>query len=159
MRSNSAILVLGGLAVVLMAAVAGIWLVLEGRQQSALPEQLETAHTEDPDPQESIVTAEKIESMQRSLQPDGILDMCIQRYYMRLGRYPSSLEDLLTEPEHLRPGERWDGPYIHNARILNDAWSRRYEYRSPGVYNPETYDIWSRGLDGISGTEDDLGNW
>jgi general secretion pathway protein G len=166
MRGNGAILVLGGLAAALLAVAAGIWIVLDRRYETS-PQDLPVPDAAssngikptDPADDDPVATEVRIRSMQQALQPDGILDTCIRRYHVRLGRYPRSLDDLLTEPQDLRPGERWDGPYIHNARFLNDPWNRRYEYVSPGVHNPDSYDIWSRGQDSISGTEDDVGNW
>tara|TARA_R110002096_G_scaffold116864_5_gene253316 strand:+ start:1987 stop:2370 length:384 start_codon:yes stop_codon:yes gene_type:complete len=44
-------------------------------------------------------------------------------------------------------------------QALYDPWGNAYQYRYPGKYNPETYDIFSLGLDGKEGTEDDVGNW
>jgi general secretion pathway protein G len=29
----------------------------------------------------------------------------------------------------------------------------------PGTHNPDSYDVWSLGPDGINGTQDDIGNW
>jgi general secretion pathway protein G len=47
-------------------------------------------------------------------------------------------------------------PYL--KKVLPDPWGRPYHYRNPGVQNPDSYNLWSNGHDGIEGTEDDLTN-
>jgi general secretion pathway protein G len=43
--------------------------------------------------------------------------------------------------------------------IPPDPWGNEYQYAYPGEANPNSYDIWSYGPDGSSGTDDDIGNW
>ncbi|MGE9296101.1 MAG: type II secretion system protein GspG [Puniceicoccales bacterium] len=50
------------------------------------------------------------------------------------------------------------GPYIENPSVLIDPWGHPYQYRCPGVHNPDSYDIWSLGEDGVF-TETDAKNW
>jgi general secretion pathway protein G len=50
------------------------------------------------------------------------------------------------------------GPYLKKGVPL-DPWGRPYHYRNPGVHNPNSYEIWSDGVDGIGGTADDIVNW
>jgi general secretion pathway protein G len=40
-----------------------------------------------------------------------------------------------------------------------DPWGHPYQYRNPGKYNPDKYDIFSMGEDGLPDTDDDIGNW
>jgi general secretion pathway protein G len=40
-----------------------------------------------------------------------------------------------------------------------DPWGRSYQYRNPGKHNPDRYDVFSVGRDGVPDTEDDIGNW
>ena len=40
-----------------------------------------------------------------------------------------------------------------------DPWDNPYQYMSPGIHNPDGFDVWSFGPDGINGTQDDIGNW
>ncbi|MCE0523464.1 MAG: type II secretion system major pseudopilin GspG [Methylacidiphilales bacterium] len=40
-----------------------------------------------------------------------------------------------------------------------DPWGHPYRYVNPGVHNPDSYDIFSMGEDGLPNTEDDIGNW
>ena len=75
------------------------------------------------------------------------------------GRYPTDAEglgaafsrkakdkDAIGEPDEVREG-------------LLDPWKRRYRYRCPGLYNKDSYDLYSLGPDGIEDTEDDITNW
>ena len=45
------------------------------------------------------------------------------------------------------------------GRTFKDSWNHEFQYRIPGIHNPDGYDVWSLGSDGVSGTEDDIGNW
>jgi general secretion pathway protein G len=59
----------------------------------------------------------------------------------------------------LEKGEDGKGPYLENTRTLpKDPWTNEYRYIAPGEKNPD-FDLWSPGPDGVSGTEDDIGNW
>jgi len=40
-----------------------------------------------------------------------------------------------------------------------DPWGHSYQYRNPGTHNPDSYDVFSMGPDGLSDTDDDIGNW
>jgi general secretion pathway protein G len=40
-----------------------------------------------------------------------------------------------------------------------DPWNHSYQYRYPGKHNPDGYDVYSMGEDGVPDTEDDIGNW
>lgn len=48
-----------------------------------------------------------------------------------------------------------------SINLFYDAWDRPMRYRFPGVYNPESFDIYSVGPDGQDdgGRNDDIGNW
>jgi general secretion pathway protein G len=82
-------------------------------------------------------------------------------YNLRLGSYPSTAEGLnalITPPAD--KADRWGTtPYVTENKIPNDPWGEPYQYASPGTHNKSTYDLWSKGPDKISGTEDDIGNW
>lgn len=81
-------------------------------------------------------------------------------YRMHMGDYPSTsdgLQALITPPG--ARGDRWHGPYIMENKIPNDPWGEPYQYAYPGVKNKTSYDIWSKGADKQSGTDDDIGNW
>jgi general secretion pathway protein G len=61
-------------------------------------------------------------------------------------KYPTSLSDLSG-------GEK---EYIQ--KVKNDPWGQPYVFRVPGKKHPR-YDLFSRGPDGLEGTEDDVSVW
>jgi general secretion pathway protein G len=84
----------------------------------------------------------------------------LMQYRMHMGDYPSTaegLQALATPPAN--KASSWRGPYVKDGKIPLDPWKQPYEYRYPGVKNKTSYDIWSKGLDQISDTADDIGNW
>jgi len=90
------------------------------------------------------------------------LKVPLESYRMQMGNYPSTAEGLkalITAPSDKT--DRWRGPYLDGDpnKVLIDPWKNPYQYRYPGVHNPDSYDVWSIGPDGIDGTADDIGNW
>jgi general secretion pathway protein G len=90
------------------------------------------------------------------------LKTSLVRYRIDLGDYPSTAEGmqaLLVAPAN--KAEQWRGPYLDapGGRLPNDPWGEAYQYRYPGVKNKGSYDLFSKGVDKLEGTEDDLGNW
>ncbi|HRZ87688.1 MAG TPA: type II secretion system protein GspG [bacterium] len=76
------------------------------------------------------------------------------------GRYPTTaqgLRALLEPPSSFPYADGWNGPYIKKKRELKDPWGRPYRYISPGLKNPELYDLSSLGPDGVV-SADDIGN-
>jgi general secretion pathway protein G len=91
----------------------------------------------------------------------GLFKTPLQMYQMAVGAFPTTtqgLEALRTSPGDLPDPAKWDGPYLDSPVPLA-PWGRAYQYLSPGTHNADGYDVWSFGPDGISGTEDDIGNW
>ncbi len=43
--------------------------------------------------------------------------------------------------------------------MLKDPWGNEYQYKNPGEFNEDSYDLYSMGPDGEDGTDDDIGNW
>lgn len=91
---------------------------------------------------------------------DGISTPLMQ-YKIATGHFPSSdqgIKALIMPPD----GESgWHGPYLADSvkDVPKDPWGNYYQYQCPGVHNTNTYDCWSMGADGQSGTADDIGNW
>ena len=88
----------------------------------------------------------------------GTLDLALTKYRLDTGNYPTTaegLQSLMTAPAG--KGARWRGPYVN--RLQDDPWGNPYQYRFPGVKNPQSYDLYSLGPDGTEGTPDDIGNW
>lgn len=81
-------------------------------------------------------------------------------YRIHMGDYPSTgdgLQALISRPA--AKGDRWNGPYIEGGKVPLDPWGEPYQYAHPGTRNKGGYDLWSKGPDKQSGTEDDIGNW
>ena len=73
----------------------------------------------------------------------------IEIYNMDVGRLPSSLDDLITNPG----ASTWDGPYLKGGKQnLLDAWGQPFTYKKDG----NGYKVVSAGKDGQVGSEDDL---
>ena len=87
------------------------------------------------------------------------LDSPLMAYRMAVGSYPSTEEGLMAlikAPESA--GERWGGPYLRYKELPVDPWGTPYQYRFPGIKNPESFDVWSLGPDKVE-SDDDIGNW
>ncbi|WOO40040.1 type II secretion system major pseudopilin GspG [Rubellicoccus peritrichatus] len=85
------------------------------------------------------------------------VDPALMAFRLNTGRYPTTeqgLAALRTAPSGV--GTKWKGPYIEKDAI--DPWGNPYQYRYPGTRNPDKYDIWSLGADGVE-SADDIGNW
>lgn len=48
---------------------------------------------------------------------------------------------------------------LAKPEALMDPWGHKYQFRNPGKHNPQSYDVFSLGEDGVEGTPDDIGNW
>ena len=75
-------------------------------------------------------------------------------YKIRVGAFPSKLEDLTNRPSGLDQSS-WGGPYVETLSV-NDTWNRPYKY-TPNEGN-NTVLIQSAGPDGQIGSEDDVSN-
>jgi general secretion pathway protein G len=90
------------------------------------------------------------------------LESAVERFYIHMDRYPTTEEGLkvLVDAPTGDDAQKWRGPYIKQLR--NDPWGNPYQYLNPGTHHPTSYDIWSRGKDGVDGGEGenaDVGNW
>lgn len=72
------------------------------------------------------------------------LTTALKLYYLRNDSvFPAKIGDLYPE-------------YIEKRPL--DPWKREYQYREPGG-SGRPFDVWSMGVDGRSGTEDDITSW
>jgi len=81
-------------------------------------------------------------------------------YELDNGFYPTTeqgLAALRTQPTSAPVPPKWTGPYLKRKSI--DPWGNPYLYESPGKHNPDAYDLYSYGKDGVEGGKDDIGNW
>ena len=81
------------------------------------------------------------------------LSAALDLFELEKGRYPTTEEGLAALRQ---AGSK--GPYLKKPVPL-DPWGKLYVYRSPGQHNPEDYDLFSLGPDGVEGTKDDITNW
>ncbi|HXR06492.1 MAG TPA: type II secretion system major pseudopilin GspG [Candidatus Acidoferrum sp.] len=82
----------------------------------------------------------------------------LSMFEMDMGSYPKvsdGLQALITQP---RDAQNWKGPYLHKNKVPLDPWGKPYVYVFPGKHNPADYDLYSKGVDGLGGTNT-IGNW
>ena len=82
-----------------------------------------------------------------------IMSLALDAYRVDNDEYPTTeqgLEALRTIPVAGDPPKNWRGPYLRQLVPL-DPWSRPYVFVSPGVANPNGYDLYSLGKDGKPG--------
>ena len=89
------------------------------------------------------------------------LESALERFYVNMDRYPTAEEGLsvLIDKPAGDTG-KWRGPYIKKLQM--DPWGNHYQYRSPGVHQATSFDLWSRGADNSDGGEAqgaDIVNW
>ncbi len=89
----------------------------------------------------------------------GNLATQIEIFRTHTGSYPEELKELTEKPDDEAKAGKWAGPYITDPGSLKDPWGNELQYKAPGQFNPERYDLWSNGPDGQDGTDDDIGNW
>jgi len=94
----------------------------------------------------------------------GEIGKALQRFRMDMGVYPETdegLKALFERPSGVdEDDKRWKGPYLDGTpEEMKDPWEHEYQYRSPGEFNEDSFDLWSLGKDGKDGTDDDVKNW
>ncbi|MFO7725807.1 MAG: type II secretion system major pseudopilin GspG [Oceanipulchritudo sp.] len=88
---------------------------------------------------------------------DNALKAPLLKYRIDTGSYPSTeagLEALLVAPASAEG--KWKGPYIE--KLPEDPWGQPYQYKYPGSKNSDGYDLWSKGPNPES-ESDNIGNW
>jgi general secretion pathway protein G len=84
----------------------------------------------------------------------------LMSYRISMGDFPSTsegLQALVTPPAS--KADRWRGPYVEPPKVPIDHWGEPLQYEYPGKRNKTSYDLWSKGPDKQTGTDDDIGNW
>jgi len=85
------------------------------------------------------------------------IDGQLETFEIDAGRYPTNDEGLgalVNAPGNVKS---WKGPYV--KRLPNDPWGNPYQYRYPGQYNKNGFDLFSMGPDQHEGGGDDIDNW
>ena len=92
---------------------------------------------------------------------NGNISAALDLYELDNGTYPTTeqgLKALLKKPTSAPLPNDWNGPYLKNKKYPMDPWNREYIYVSPGINNPEDYDLSCYGHDGVA-SDDDIVNW
>ena len=80
-------------------------------------------------------------------------------YQAKNGFLPTTdqgLQALVTRPDTEPRPRQW---IQQSESVPRDPWGNEYHYVRPGIHNPNSYDLFSAGPDGIAGNADDIGNW
>jgi len=80
-------------------------------------------------------------------------------YQLESGTLPTTeqgLSVLWTKPTIEPIPQHWRAMLEEETK---DPWGHSYQYRNPGKHNPDRYDVFSLGPDGLPDTADDIGNW
>ena len=114
----------------------------------------------------SMAEDAKIDLARAGVGRNGPIAKALKSYKWDMGQYPDTDEGLaaLFVKRGLHGDERYKGPYLEgDTEELKDPWSSPFEYRSPGDFHEEEYDLWSRGPnrddDGGRSGSDDIKNW
>ena len=85
------------------------------------------------------------------------LRSALDMYKLDNTSYPTTdqgLEALVTKPRSGPEPRNWTG---YMEKLPEDPWGREYLYLAPGKHGD--VDVFSRGPNGRSGDEDDIGSW
>ena len=84
-------------------------------------------------------------------------------YDMDNDTYPTTeqgLEALVVQPSSEPVPANWNAQgYLDGNQVPNDPWGSPYVFTSPGVQNPQSFDILSYGPDRKEGGGDDVANY
>ena len=96
---------------------------------------------------------------QKAVSDIVALENALDMYKLDNSRFPTTeqgLEALVTKPQsEPEPRNYKEDGYIR--RLPQDPWGNAYQLMSPGEHGK--IDVFSLGLDGEAGTDDDIGNW
>lgn len=100
----------------------------------------------------SIISAQ-IVTTRTSLQNARV---SLLQYQILAGRMPTTdqgLEALVKRPERDPKPRSW---HQQSQHIITDGFKNPLNYKNPGVRNPDGFDIYSSGKDGLPDTADDI---
>jgi general secretion pathway protein G len=106
----------------------------------------------------------RIKVAESQIGRSGSIAKALQSYQWDMGVLPESDEGLAMLFQNKSDDERYKGPYMEGTfEELKDPWGKPFQYRRPGEFNEDGYDLWSTGPDGKddggkSGS-DDVKNW
>ena len=86
----------------------------------------------------------------------NVIKPALDRFKVDNRAFPKGLQDLVQQPVDAK---NLHGPYFTSTNLPVDPWGDPYIYEYPGKHNKNGYDLFSAGMDGKPGTEDDICNW
>jgi general secretion pathway protein G len=93
-----------------------------------------------------------------------IIALALDAYRVDNDEYPTTdqgLQSLRAFPVTGTAPTNWKGPYLRQVLPV-DPWGRPYVFTSPGVANPNAYDLYTLGKDGKpggQGEDADITSW
>ena len=106
----------------------------------------------------------KIKLAEAAIGRNGPIAKALDAYRWDMGKYPETDEGLpaLMQAKSRVDDERYGGPYMENDKI-EDPWGNAFNYRAPGEFHEDSFDLWSSGPDrkddGGKEGSDDIKNW
>lgn len=90
------------------------------------------------------------------------LAVALEAQRLDISTYPTTTQGLASlQARPVEPVPGWRGPYLRKAVPL-DPWGRPYLYVAPGIRNPDSFDLYSLGRDGLpggTGEDADITSW
>ena len=89
------------------------------------------------------------------------IEQALEFYQLDNARFPTAdqgLQALITRPTSPPEPRSYNPAGYIKPDALKDPWDQPFQYVIPGEHNPQTFDIWSIGPDGVEGG-DDIANW
>lgn len=89
------------------------------------------------------------------------VEQALEFYMLDNARFPTvdqGLQALVTRPTTPPEPRSYNPSGYIKPDALKDPWQQPFQYRIPGEHNPQSFDLWSLGPDGVEGG-DDITNW
>lgn len=84
----------------------------------------------------------------------GTLRTAISSYYASVGKYPTSLTDLIRKPADV-PLKKWVDKFLELDEVPQDAWSNDFVYKlNPKGAHP--YELYSYGPNGQEASQEEV---
>jgi type II secretion system protein G len=143
----------GGMRILMCSVlIAGVSVIGCGRGDNAPAEIVIRVKMDDYDRSRGLISA-----MRAVI---GMFHTPLDLYKLDVGCLPTTVDGL--QALRAKPSDvdvsKWQGPYLEKD-VPRDLWDHELRYECPGKHNPDSYDVWSPGPDGVDGTDDDIGNW
>lgn len=97
----------------------------------------------------------------RAISDLEAISTALDAFELDNGFFPSTNQGLQALVEQPQGAGNWNGPYLRRLP-RQDPWGNPYQYRCPGIYNTNSYDLYSLGRDGReggTGPDEDITNW